>query len=283
LQSRNVNEIEVAKDFVVDMLLRFQFYNLTAEHFMAKPVSLKASRRMGVGRRGARQARANSQIPAVIYGSKIQPTAIQVECIELERLFKQATSENMLVDLTLDEGGKTSNRLAFIQDIQHSALTDKVLHIDFHEIRADEKLHARVIVIPLGEPEGVRTGGGVLEQALREVEVECLPKDLPDRIEIDVSQLQIGANIHVNQLQPPSGVTILSHADVSVFSVLAPVKEEVVAAVAAEATEPEMIKKKTEEGEAEKPEAAKAGGKAEGKADAKGADSKAGAKPAAKK
>lgn len=244
---------------------------------MAKQVSLKATPRTGVGRKGARLTRAASMIPAIVYGSHIKPLAIQVDSKEMGRVFKNATSENMLVDLALDQGGKVENRLAFIQEIQRHPLTDKVLHLDFHEVRADEKLHARVAVVAVGEPEGVRTGGGVLEQVIREFEVECLPKDLPDRIEVDVSALQIGANIHVAQIKVPANVTVLTHGDVSVFSVLAPVKEEVVVPTAAVATEPEMIKeKKPAEGE----EATKGG---DGKAGAKpGADAKAGAKPAGK-
>jgi large subunit ribosomal protein L25 len=242
---------------------------------MAKQVSLKATLRPGIGGRNAKKTRAASLIPAVVYSSHIQPTPIQLDEKEVTRIFKQATSESMLVDLALDENGKTSNRLAFIQETQRHPLTDRILHLDFHEIRADEKLHVRVPIIALGEPEGVRTGGGLLEQVLRELEVECLPKHLPDGIEVDVSALQIGGNIHVNQLSVPAEVTVLSHAELSVFTVLAPAKEEVVVPVAAEATEPELIKKKAEEGEA-------AAGDAKA-ADAKGGDAaKAGAKPAAK-
>src|SRR5262245_36042889 len=138
---------------------------------MAKQVSLKAVSRPGVGRTQVRQTRAKGMIPAIVYGSHIKPTPIQVDSREVDRIFKHATSEHMLVDLTLEEGGKATNRLAFIQETQHDPITDKVLHLDFHEVRADEKLHARVVIVALGEPEGVRTGGGVLEQVLRELEV----------------------------------------------------------------------------------------------------------------
>jgi len=240
---------------------------------MAQQVSLKATSRPGVGRQQARKTRAAAMIPAVIYGSHIKPTPIQVEIREAKRIFKHATSENMLVDLTLDEGGNTSNRLAFIQEIQHHPTNDQILHLDFHEVRADEKLHARVTVMARGEPEGVRASGGILEQVLRELEVECLPKDLPDHIDVDISALQIGGNIHVSQVKAPDGVTILSRQDVSVFTVLAPTKEEVVVAQT-ELQEPEMIRqKKVEEGEDD-------GTKPDTKAGFKPAESKAGAKPA---
>lgn len=257
---------------------------------MAKQVSLKVFPRAGVGRQVAKHSRAEGMIPAVIYGAHIKPTPIQVPEGEVTRIFKHATSENILVQLTLEEKGGASERLAFIQEIQHHPLTDRVLHLDFHEVRANEKLHARVPILARGEPEGVRTGGGVLEQALRELEVECLPKDLPERIEVDVSALLIGGNIHVNQVKVPDNVAVVSRADISVFSVLAPVKEEEIAPTAAVATEPEMIKEKKAEGEegAEakpdakggKPADAKGGKPAEGKGDAKGAPAKGDKAPA---
>ena len=212
---------------------------------MAKQVSLKAFPRNGVGRQVAKRSRADGMIPAVIYGAHTKPTPIQVPEVEVTRIFKHATSENMLVQLTLGEKGG-GERLAFIQEIQHHPTTDRVLHLDFHEVRADEKLHARVPILARGEPEGVRTGGGVLEQVLRELEVECLPKDLPERIEIDVSALLIGGNIHVKELKVPANVSVLSHADVSVFTVLAPTKEEEVAPAASEMKEPEVIGEKKE-------------------------------------
>ncbi len=240
---------------------------------MAKQVSLKAVQRVGIGRGHARKVRAQRMIPGIVYGSHIQPIPIQVDAREVDRIFKHATSENMLVDLSLDEGSKVRNRLAFIQEIQHHPLSDQVLHLDFHEVRADEKLHARVPIVAIGEPEGVRTSSGILEQALRELEVECLPKDLPEFLEVDVSALQIGGSVHVHQVNIPQGVTVLSHTDVSVFSVLAPAKEEVVAAPT-ELTEPEVIKQK-------RPEEVEEGGtKAEGKESK--AEGKAGVKPTAK-
>jgi large subunit ribosomal protein L25 len=245
---------------------------------MAKQVSLKASSRTGVGRTQVKKTRAALQIPGIIYGSHIKPLPIQMDAKEVGLIFKHSSSENMLVDLSLDENGKISKRLAFIQETQRHPTEDYIMHMDLHEIKADEKIHVRVPVLAKGEPEGVRTGGGVLEQLLRELEVECLPKDLPDLIEVDVSALQIGGNIHVRDVKVPAGIAVISHAEVSLFIVQAP-KEETAAPVAAEgaAGEPELIKKKAEDGEAA-PEA-----KGDAKAAAKpAADAKAEAKPAAK-
>lgn len=263
---------------------------------MAKEVSLKASVRSGTGRQSGKKTRAAGQIPAIVYGAHTKPLPIQVKRVDVQRMFKHATSENMLVDLSLEEGGKSSNRLAFIQEIQRHPVKDEILHMDFHEVRADEKLHARVPIMAVGEAEGVRTGGGTLEQVLHELDVECLPKDLPEFIHVDVSALQIGGNIHAKELKLPPSVTRLTHDDISVFTVLAPTVEEVVTPAAETAAEPEVIKqKKAEEGEEGKAEekgeekgAGKGAGKAaEGKAaEAKGAaksgDAKAAAKPAGK-
>jgi large subunit ribosomal protein L25 len=252
---------------------------------MAKEVSLKASVRSGNGRSGSRKTRAAGMIPAIIYGAHTKPLSIQVSRTDVLRMFKHATSENMLVDLALDEKGKTNNRLAFIQEIQRHPIQDEILHMDFHEVRADEKLHARVQIVAIGEAEGVKTGGGTLEQVLHELEVECLPKDLPERVTIDVSALQIGGNIHAKELKLPPNVTALTHGDISVFTVLAPTVEEVAAPTEATAAEPEVIKqKKAEEGEEGakegKPEAKGEAKAAEGKGAAKPTDAKAGAKPA---
>jgi large subunit ribosomal protein L25 len=249
---------------------------------MAKQVSLKATVRSGIGRTQAKKVRSGSRIPAIVYGSHIQPTPIQLDQKEIENVFKHSSSDNMLVDLTLDDNGKSSNRLAFLQEIQRHPVTDQVLHLDFHEIRADEKLHARVMVVAVGEAEGVRTSGGILAQVLRELEIECLPKNLPERIQVDVTSLQIGQNIHVSDIKPPEGVTILNRKELSVFSVTAPMKEESAAPVAAAgAAEPELVKKKGEEGEEAAGDAKGAAGKTDAKAGAK-PDAKAEGKPAAK-
>ena len=109
------------------------------------------------------------------------------------------------MDLQVDEGGKTNNRLALIQEVQHHPYEDTILHIDFHEVLATEKLRTSVPVRPVGEPAGVKNGGGVLEYVMRELHVECLPQDLPDVIEVNVEKLEIGQSIHVGDITPPAG------------------------------------------------------------------------------
>ena len=259
---------------------------------MAKQVQLKARTRVEAGRGPVKKLRASGAVPAVVYGAKSQALNIAVDLVELNKVLHQGTGENVLVDLVVEEKGKTNNRLALIQEVQHHPFLDTVLHVDFHEVSATEKLRTAVPVRPVGEPAGVKTGGGVLEYVMREVHVECLPKDLPDVIEVNVEKMEIGQGIHVGDITPPAGVTLLDDKGQTVFIVAAPIAEEEVAAPTTEGlAEPEVIGAKKEEGEEGEAEEGK--GKAEakpkgeaGKADAKAAagaakPAAAGAKPAA--
>jgi large subunit ribosomal protein L25 len=260
---------------------------------MAKKVQLKAKTRTGSGRGAARRLRAEGVVPAVIYGAHMKPLSVAVAVKELEKVLKHATSENVLVDLQVDEGGATKNRLTLIQEVQHHPYEDVVLHIDFHEVLATEKLRTRVPVRPVGEPSGVKNGGGVLEFVMRELHVECLPQDLPDLIEVNVEKLEISQSIHVGDIAAPTGVALLDDKGQTVFLVAAPITEEELAAMteaaAAPSAEPEVITAKKEEGEEgaaapvegeAKPKAE--AGKAEAKAPAAGAAGKAPAAAAGK-
>jgi large subunit ribosomal protein L25 len=124
-----------------------------------------------------------------------------------------------------------------------------VLHVDFHAVSMDEKIEADVPVEPVGVANGVKNFGGLLEQSLRTLEVECLPRDLPDKITVDVSALNIGDSIHVRDIRLPAGVAAITQSDLTAFSVLAPAVEEEPVAEVAEVAGPEVIKEKKEEGE----------------------------------
>lgn len=226
---------------------------------MAKTIQLKAQPRSGAGTTAAKATRKAGLVPAVIYGRHLaNPQNLQLDAKELKLALGKGTGEHVLVDLEITGGDKT---LALIQDIQHQPVSRAILHVDFHALRADEKMHTTVPVICTGEASGVKNSGGVLEQLLRSIEVQCLPKDLPESIVIDVTKLEIGDAIHIKDVELPAGVTALSHADVSIVHVAAPTVEEVAATPAdgAAATEPEVIKeKKPEAGEAATPAAGKA-------------------------
>ena len=229
---------------------------------MAKQVKLAAERRTELGRSAVRRLKARGVVPAVIYGAKDKAEPLQISRRDIHALLSHASGENILVELEI--GG--TNRLALVQEVQHAPVGGDVLHVDFHAVSVDEVIEAEVPIEPIGMPDGVKNFGGLLEQSVRGLEVECLPKDLPDKITVDVSALNIGDSIHVRDLALPEGVRTKIQPDLTVFSVLEPaVEEEPVAEVAAAeaaaaAAGPEVIKEKKEEpegGTAPTPAAAK--------------------------
>ena len=217
---------------------------------MAKQVKLKAEPRTNVGRSAVRKLRARGLIPAVIYGGNNKPQPLQVTARDINAMMSQASGENVLVELEV--AGEGSSRTALVQEVQHSPVGGNIRHVDFHAISMDEMIQAEVPLESTGTAVGVKTFGGLLEQSLRALAIECLPGDLPDRITVDVSQLNIGDSIHVRDIHFPPGVTSKVQPDLTAFSVVAPVVEEepVVAEAEAAAAGPEVITEKKEEGEA---------------------------------
>jgi large subunit ribosomal protein L25 len=206
-----------------------------------------------VGRSAVRKLKARGIIPAVIYGSKDKPQPLQVTARDIDALMSHASGENVLVELEI--AGEKSTRTALVQEVQHSPVSGDIRHVDFHAISMDETIQAEIPLEPVGIANGVKNFGGLLEQSLRALTIECLPRDLPDRITVDISALNIGDSIHVRDIRLPSGVIAKVQPDLTAFSVLAPVIEEepVVAEAEAAAAGPEVITEKKEEGEAPAP------------------------------
>jgi len=240
-----------------------------------KTVALKAYPRSQVQRAEVKKLRASGRVPATIYGRQAKPQNLEVNSKEFADLLNHSASENLLVDLSVDNDAR-SKRLALVQEIQHHPLDGKVLHVDFHEVAEDEKVTVQVPVETTGEAAGVKTGGGTLEHILFKLKVRSLPKDLPEQIVLDVTALEIGKSIHLGDIKPPQGVEILGDKHITVVAVSAPrAEEEVVAAAAPAAGDVEMTKEKKDE----------AGSAPAAKGDAKAApagDKKAEAKPEAK-
>jgi large subunit ribosomal protein L25 len=219
---------------------------------MAKQVKLTAERRTATGRSAVRKLKAMGVVPAVIYGAKDKAEPLQVSRRDINAMLSHAAGENILVELEI--AGKS--RLALVQEVQHAPLGNAILHIDFHAVSMDEVIQADVPLEPTGIANGVKNMGGLLEQNLRSLAIECLPRDLPDLITVDVSALDIGDAIHVREIPLPAGVSTRVQPDLTAFSVLAPtVEEEPVVAEAEVAAGPEVIREKKEE-----PEAAAASG-----------------------
>ncbi len=215
---------------------------------MAKQVKLNVQTRSGLGRPAVKKIKAAGLVPAVIYGAKTQPQALQVSAREISKLLAHAVGENILVDLDIDDNGTVSNRMAMIKAVQHQAIGGAILHVDFNEVNMNETIRATIPVEPVGEAIGLKAGG-ILEQNMRALHLECLPKDLPELIKVDVSALNIGDAIHVKDIQLPEGVTALDEADLTVILLAEPTVAEVApAAGAAAAAGPEVIKEKKVEG-----------------------------------
>ncbi|MEO6035250.1 MAG: 50S ribosomal protein L25 [Verrucomicrobiota bacterium] len=248
-----------------------------------KSVSLTAFPRTHLRRGEVKKLRTTGRVPAVVYGGKSTPQNLEIDLEEFDELIHHSASENVLVDLSVGTGAK---RLALIQEVQHHPLSGKVLHVDLHEVAADEMVTIMVPVESSGEPTGVKNGGGVLEHVLFKIKVRALPKDLPEVITIDVSGLEIGQSIHLGDVKAPSGVEILGDKHISVIAVAAPLTEaQEAAAVAAAggAGEVEMTKEKKEDGTTEAPAKAGEKGAAAPKAADKGAAKTEEKKPAEKK
>ena len=214
---------------------------------MANQVKLSARPRSLAGRNAVKQVRANGAVPAVIYGAHETPANLEVDRKALQTILSHAASEHVLVELEIAGAG---NKLSLIQEVQHHPVRGDILHVDFHAVSMTETITSEVPIEPTGEAAGVKTGGGLLQQQVRALEIECLPQNLPDVLVVDVSALEIGDSIHVKDITLPQGVTAITDGDITVFLVSEPtVAEEPVAAAAAA---PEVINEKKPEAEAAK-------------------------------
>jgi len=212
---------------------------------MSQHLKLAAQNRTVSGRNAVKKVKAAGFVPAVIYGDKNQPQNLQIATRDINALMAHASSENILVDLEISDGPNKVSRLALIHEIQHHPVGRQILHVDFQAVSATETLTASVPIEPVGEANGVKNFGGLLSQNLHEIELECLPKDLPESIQVDVSALNMGESIHVRDLVLPNGVTSTLDGDLTVFAVAEPtVVEEPEPAAAAT---PEVIKEKKPE------------------------------------
>lgn len=246
---------------------------------MAQIVSLSALSRQDTGKGAARQTRFKGHVPAVIYGRGRAAQALTVEAKMLEHALTGIEPESTVIELAVD-GKKTR---ALIREIQRHAIRPDIIHVDFYEIHAEQKVTLKVPVRLVGTPDGVRNAGGVLDQVTREVEIEVLPENIPDRVELDVTALKIGDSLQVQALSIPNA-TILTQANLTIVTVVPPRAEEVATPAAEGATtetvEPELIRK-VREGDEEEGEAGAEGkeAKPEGKAEAKPKGEKGGEKP----
>jgi large subunit ribosomal protein L25 len=222
-------------------------------------IVVAADSRTEKGKNANRRLRAAGRIPGILYGIHKEATPVAVSPKEIGSILRSASGENTLFDL--DFAG--TKRKVILKEYQLEPLKGRLLHADFYEVALDKALEVKVHVELHGTPVGVKVQGGILDFVTRELEVLCLPTDIPEKIEVDVSHLEMGKHFRVSELKLPAKVKILTEHGVVIAHVVAPRAEE--APVAAEAApvegaaaEPEVIKKgkgETAEGE-EKPEKA---------------------------
>jgi large subunit ribosomal protein L25 len=205
--------------------------------------ALSAQPREGTGKGSARKLRAAGRVPAVIYGHGEETRMLSVDAHELVTLFSKIRVENTVITMNIE--GEAQASQALVREVQRHAYRDDVVHVDFYQIHAGEAITVGVPLRLLGNPPGVKAGG-VLQHALNEIEVRCMPDRIPATLDIDISSLEIGDSVHVSDIPQPEGVEFLIDAERTVCSVMAPtlaVEEEEVAAEVAEGEpeEPEVI------------------------------------------
>lgn len=195
-----------------------------------KKFQLTVTNREGTGRSASRRLRKAQKIPAILYGKHTKPENLAVNAPEFIKLLKDIAGRAALIELKRDAG---ASALSFLQEVQRDPITDRYLHLDLQEVKENEKMVISVTVRVTGEAYGVKTEGGVLDTATKRLRIRTLPKDLPDFIEVNVTELKMGESIHVSELKPIAGVEYLDDPGQTVVLCVAPPEEEVVAAPAA--------------------------------------------------
>lgn len=207
-------------------------------------IKLSAITREKTGKQICKKIRRDGYTPGVVYGRKIKPMNLSVPT----KIFTEIIKKNpgALVELNLGENGETNTYFAIVKEVKRNSINDELSCIDFYQISLDETLTTSAPVYLVGSAPGVKDGG-ILEQITREIEIECLPIDIPDKINVDISDLRIGHSIHLKDIQLDQKIKVLTLPDTVLVTMVAPkeeVKEEVALPTAAE---PEMVKKKEKE------------------------------------
>jgi large subunit ribosomal protein L25 len=219
-------------------------------------IFLDAQIREGMGRAKVKDLRDAGFIPAVVYSEGKISKPLKVSRSQLVRLVHQHRLENAVINLRIKDDGKEKTKSCLIKEIQYHPVKEDIIHVDFNEISLTKVIKINVPVVAKGDPIGVKQEGGSLEHILWEIEVECLPVDIPKEIEVDVSNLKIGDSVHVKDIAFPPKVKVLNGPETILLSVAAPIKEEVLAVPVEgeEKQEPEVIKEKKEAPAEEAPE-----------------------------
>ncbi|MFA5310816.1 MAG: 50S ribosomal protein L25 [Candidatus Omnitrophota bacterium] len=209
---------------------------------------LDAQVREEIGRGKTKGLRDQGFVPAVLYSEGKDALALKLSHRQLVQLVHQHRIEGVVINVHIKDDKKQKSRPCIIREIQHDPVHGDIVHVDFNQISLTKKIKVNVPVVTKGEPVGVKLEGGSLEHVLWEIEVECLPTNIPQDIEIDVSALKLGGSIHIKDISLPPGAEILNDPEAIILSVAAPMKEEALAEpLEGEGSqEPEVIKEKKE-------------------------------------
>jgi large subunit ribosomal protein L25 len=221
-------------------------------------IVLKADLRKGLGKEANNRLRKQGKVPAVVYKKAHETMHLEVNARDLFSILHTAAGENVIITLDIAAGtqkGRETEKTVIIKEIQYHPINTEILHLDFHEISLTEKITVDVPVETKGEPVGVKSDGGILDHPVKELSVECLPTQIPEKIYVHVENLKIGDAIRIKDLEIPADIKVLNDPEQTVVSVVPPQAEEEAAeeeVLTEEAAEPEVIReKKPDEGDTE--------------------------------
>jgi large subunit ribosomal protein L25 len=207
-------------------------------------MQLNAKTRTKTGKGPARKLRGVGKLPAIFYGPKINPVMLSVDYTQLKQMLKGKSAENIIFDLRIDSDKESSSKKVMIKEIQRDPVTRDYLHVDLYEIAMEKELEVGIPVYLINIPIGV-SNGGILQHMRRELGVSCMPKNLVDRIDIDVSGLDIGQSLHIGDVSLPPGLKSIEDASLPIATVVAPTiiaeEEEVEAGEEVEEAESEGV------------------------------------------
>ncbi len=224
----------------------------------AEQVAVPATVRTEIGTRASRRLRARGLIPAVVYGPGKEPVAVAVSAAAFTKAVPAAGWYSTLISLNIEGADDGESATVMVKEVQHDLVRRKIISIDFRRVSLRETVQAQVPIRHVGESPGVKLGG-ILDQVTHEAMVECLPTDMPDHLEVDISALEIGDSVRVRDLMVPDGVKVLAAEDDVVIVIAPPLREEEVAApveeeegaLVEEVAEPEVISESQPESEGE--------------------------------
>lgn len=199
------------------------------------------------GKGVAHRTRREDYVPGILYGKNVAPVTLKVPVRDLERVLA-AGGRSHLIDLSISHDGSTDTRTVMIKEVQADRVKGSLLHVDFHQVSLKDKIRTTVPIVIEGE-DAIEKAGGILEHQTRQVEVECLPTEIPEALTVDVSRLHVGGHLSVGDLVAPAGVKIITDSNDVVVTIQAPRAQEETSVEPAPAGEPELVGKKEKEEE----------------------------------